>query len=93
MNFCSGITKSYAKILNGVTLTDKMKNYNELTASMASPQNKKQKLDKAAKRKKEEDDANKAENKTAKERKAKEKRDRILPTYKAHLSIMIDVQH
>lgn len=90
VDFVLGNINSYARILNGAAQLDEIKSYNELAASMTALQSKKQKLDKVAKHKKKEDDTKTNKHRAEKERKAKEKRKKILPTYKAH--VMMGVQ-
>lgn len=86
-----GNVYSYARILNGPQQLERIKTFNDLSASIATLQREKQAADEEAKKKKKEGQADKtAEKKAEQERIAKEEHGKLAPDCEADVAKGID---
>ena len=80
IDFISGNVNSYARILNGTVQLDKIRTYNDLTASLSEYQWEKKHLNEKARVHKKNTDEDRDARNLEKDRKAREEHVRLLPT-------------
>ena len=86
IDFISGNVNSYARILNGPVQLDKIRTYNDLTASLSEYQREKEHLNQKARVHKKKTDEDRDARKLEKDQKAREEHVRLLPICQRHIS-------